>query len=107
MRRTDWMYVNRCCLREPPGRAGVVEMNVTQENVANVRRLEARFPKIDNHIVERRFRSGIEQRDSVASFECSRSDDAGVAELARIQYVNFHRLIISSTPSQPSCSSCV
>ena len=35
-----------------PRRTGVIEMNVTLENVTNVFRVESRLPKIGNYIVE-------------------------------------------------------
>ena len=53
MRRASRMNVNlRTEFSEAPRCAGVIEMNVAQENMANVLRLEAGFPKIANHVVE-------------------------------------------------------
>ena len=91
MGRAARMHVNRCSVRETPGGAGMIEMNMTQKNVANVLRFETGFAKIDNHVVERRFWPSIEQRDPVLGFERGRGDDPGEAELARIQNVNLHR----------------
>ena len=59
-------------------------MNVAQENVTNVLRLEARFAKIDNHVVERRLGSGIEKRDAIIGLERSRGNDSRKTELPRI-----------------------
>jgi hypothetical protein len=85
MRRAARMHVNRrTWLCESPCGAGVIEMNVTQENVTHVFGREAGFAKIDNHIVERRFRSGIEQRDSVVGLERGRGHNSGVPKLSCI-----------------------
>ena len=68
----------------------MIEMNVAEENVADIVRFEAGFAKIVNHVVERRFRSGIEKRDSVIRLERGRGNDTGVAKLSRIENVNLH-----------------
>ena len=62
-RRSGTASPARTC--EPPRRAGVIEMNVTKKNMANVFGIEAGLLKIGNHIVERCFGSGIEKRDTV------------------------------------------
>ena len=96
MRRATRMDVN-CGARiaspartgEAPGCAGVIEMNVAQKNVANIPLLKATFPKIGNHVVESRFRSGIEQRDPIVRLERRRRNDTGVTQLTRIENVDF------------------
>ena len=91
MRRAARMDINCCArsasparTRKSPRRAGVIEMNVTQKNMPHVFRLEAGFAKIDNHIVKGRFRSGIEQRNSVIRLERGRGHNSGVPKLSRI-----------------------
>jgi hypothetical protein len=69
----------------------MIEMNVTQKNMANVFGIEPGLPKIDNHIVESRFRSRVEQRDTIINFERSRGDDSRVTKLPRVENVNQGR----------------
>ena len=47
-------------LGKAPGCAGVIKMDVTEEDMANILRGEPSFSKIGNNIVKRRFRAGIE-----------------------------------------------
>ena len=84
MRRPARVNVNGRCFRKSPCRAGVIEMNVAEEDVAHVFQPEAGFAKIDNHIVESRLRPGIEQCDTVFGFERSRGNNSGVPKLSRI-----------------------
>jgi len=92
MRRAPRMHVNLCAeLRKAPRCAGMIEMDVTQKNMANVFCIKPGFPKIDNHVVESRFRSGIEQHDAVAGFERSRGDNFRVTKLPRVENVNQGR----------------
>jgi hypothetical protein len=74
----------RAQFRKSPRRAGVIEMNVTEKNVADIVRRETGFAKIDNHIVECRFRPGIEQRDTGTGLEGGRGNNSGVAKLSCI-----------------------
>jgi hypothetical protein len=65
VRRTAWVNVNGCSqLSKAPGSACVIEMNVTEKNVAYMLRREPCIAKIDDDIVERGFRAGIENRDA-------------------------------------------
>jgi len=57
------MHVNRCSSRETPGGAGMIEMNVTQKNVAHV--------------------FGVR-------LERGRGHDTGATELARVEDMNLH-----------------
>jgi hypothetical protein len=70
--------------RESPRGTGVIEMNVTEKNVPHILSRKAGFAKIGNHIVESRFRSGIEQRDTVVGFERGRGHNSGVPKLPGI-----------------------
>jgi hypothetical protein len=74
--------------REAPGGTGVIEMNMAQENMANVLQGEAGFAKIDNYIFESRFCAGIEERDAVLRFESSGCDNAWSSEVPCIKNVN-------------------
>ncbi len=86
VRRTAWVYVNGCSqLGKAPRSAGVIEMNVTEENVAHILRSEPYIAKIDNDIVERRFRAGIEKRNVFIRLQRSCGDNAGSAKLARVE----------------------
>src|SRR5436190_12581784 len=89
MRRTARMNVDRRAeLGEPPGGPGVIEMNVTQENVANVARFGAELAQFVSDRFKSRFRSGIEKGQALAGFEGRHRDDAAAAEMLRIQDVN-------------------
>jgi hypothetical protein len=64
-------------------------MNVTEKNVPNVFQLKAGLAKIDNHIVESRFRAGIKQGNAVVGLKRGRGNDPGVSKLSRIENVNL------------------
>ena|SRR5437867_5071339 len=88
VRRTAWMDINcRPKLGKTPRCAGVIEMNVTEEDMANIFGCEVSLPKIGNYIVESRFRAGIEKRDAVVGLDRSRSNNAGPSELTRVENV--------------------
>lgn len=93
MARTIRMDVNGCAeIREPPRRAGVIEVDVANKYVPHISRLEAMRAQFGGDIVERRFRSGIEERDAVSSFQRGRRDDSGPAKLSCIENVDVvHR----------------
>jgi len=77
MRRASRMNIDTgISFREAPGGAGVVEMNMAQENMANVLHGKTGLAKIDNYIFESRFCAGIEERDAVLRFEGSGCDNA-------------------------------
>jgi hypothetical protein len=65
VRRTAWVRVNGCSqLSKAPRSAGVIEMNVAEENAAHILRSEPCIAKIHNDIVERGFRAGIKKRNA-------------------------------------------
>src|SRR5688572_7576245 len=71
--RAAWMDVDRRAeLRETPGRAGVIEMNMAEENVPDVLKAEASLGKLRGDGLEGRFRSGVEKDQAILSFECRR-----------------------------------
>ncbi len=81
-----WVDVNRCSrFRESPRGPGVIEMNVTEKNVAHIRRVRAGLAESSSHVLESRFRSGIEEGDAVFSLERGRGNDTGVTELFSIK----------------------
>src|SRR5437588_2096048 len=89
MGRAARMHVDRRAqFREPPGRAGVIEMDMTEKDAPNVARIEPKFAELVRDIVEGRFRPGIEKRQPIVRFERGRCDDAGPAEMLRIENVN-------------------
>ena len=63
-------------------------MNMTDEDMPHVLRREAGLAKIDNHVVESRFRAGIEEGDPVVGFKRSRGDYARPSELMGVEDVN-------------------
>jgi len=88
--RTASPGASRTGSSETPGCAGMIEVNVTDENMANIFGLEAGFPKIDNHVVESRFRASIEKSDAVVRLERGRGNYADVSKLAGIEDVDVH-----------------
>src|SRR5205085_11313617 len=89
MGRAARMHVDRRAqLREPPGRAGVIEMDVAEKDAPNVARIEPKFAEFVRDVIEGRFRPGVEKRQPIVRFERGRCDDAGPAEMLRIENVN-------------------
>ena len=70
----------------------MIEMNVTQKNMTNIVRVQAGLAKSINDILERRFRPGIEQDQSLVRFECSGGDDAGSTQLSSVENVDHRNL---------------
>ena|SRR5947207_2559646 len=88
MRRANRMDVDRRSrFGETPRRAGMIKMNVAEENMTNIPSREPSFHKIDNYVVESGFRSGIEKCDALVGLERSRGDDSGPAELSGVENV--------------------
>src|SRR5437016_7889165 len=83
VRRAAWMHVNRCSFRETPGGAGMVEMNVTQKNMAHVFRVRPGLAESSSHVIEGRFRAGVEQCDTVVRPERGRGHNPGTAKWSR------------------------
>ena len=92
MRRAARMHVNRRAeFRETPGGAGMIEMNVTEENVADILNAETSFRKLRGHRLEGRFRAGIEKDQSIVCLEDGRGDDARAAKMSGIEHVHHER----------------
>ena len=91
MRRAARMDVNgRAEFRETPGGAGVIEMNVTEKHVPDILGGESRPPELFGQVDEGRLRSGVEEHKPIAGLERGRGDDAGPAELPRIENMDGH-----------------
>jgi len=73
---------------EAPGRSGVIEMDVTKKNVANIARFGTKFAKLRSNVLEGRLRSGIEEHWTIVRLEQGRRDDPGTAEVLSIENVD-------------------
>src|SRR5438132_11472072 len=82
------MHVNRCSFRETPGGAGMVEMNVTQKNMAHVFRVRPGLAESSSHVIEGRFRAGVEQCDTVVRLERGLGHNHGTSKFSRINNVD-------------------
>src|SRR2546423_15513356 len=82
-----------------PGGTGVIKVNVAEEDMPNVVRAEAGFRKIDNDVIESRFRTGIKKGDAVVGFERGGGNDAGPAELTGIKDANHRRCLMFDVSS--------
>jgi len=101
MPRANRMDVDsRSRFGESPRCAGMIEVNVTEKNVANILCRKADFAKIDNYVVERRFGAGIKKSDAVIGFDGGCGNNAGTTELTGIEDVD-----IQVTSDQPSLKS--
>ncbi len=76
------------CLGEPPGRARMIEMNVTKKDMANVVRRKAGATHRAGNGFESGIRPGIEQGNSVVGFKRGRRDDSRPTEMQGIENVN-------------------
>ncbi len=64
--RAARMDVNRRAeLREAPGRAGVIEMNMAEENMPDILKAEASLGKLRGDGLEGRFRAGVEKDQAI------------------------------------------
>ncbi len=89
MRRAARMNVDdRAEFCEAPGRAGVIEMDMAEKNMADLFRLSADASELGHDVFESRFGSGIEERDAFLGFERRRSNHTRSSELSRIENVN-------------------
>jgi hypothetical protein len=89
MRRAARVDVNRRAkLRETPGGAGVIEMDMAEENMPDIPDAEASLRQLRDHGLEGRLRTGIEENQAVIGLKDSRGDDAAPAEMLRIEDVN-------------------
>jgi hypothetical protein len=102
MLRAERMHVDRrSAFGETPRRAGMIEVNVTEENVPNILCRKPGFAKIDNYVVERRFGARIKKSDAVIGFDGGCGNNAGPTELTGIEDVEH----IEATSGQPSLKS--
>jgi hypothetical protein len=91
MRRPARMDVNgRAEFRETPGGPSMIEMNVTEKDVANVVGGETRFLEFSSQVREGRLRSSVEKHKPLASLEGRRRNDTSPAELLCVENMNAH-----------------
>ena len=89
------MDVNRRSkLGESPGRAGVIKMNMTEEDVLNIVSGSTKLAKRGDDIVKGRFGTGIEKDKAIAGFQRRRGDDARPGELNGVEDVNFQKAVV-------------
>jgi hypothetical protein len=69
----------------------MIEMNMAQENVANVFRFDAQFVQTVNDVVKSGLRTGVKQRDPILRFQCGGSNDTAMTELQSIEDVRVQR----------------
>ncbi len=87
----------RALFRQSPGRAGVIEVDVTEEEMPHVIRREAdRFHPCDN-VLEGGFRAAIEEGEAVVRFEHRGGDDLGALELKGVDDMDHGGREILST----------
>jgi hypothetical protein len=83
------MDINRFAeVGKAPGGAGMIEMDVAEENVPNVVRQKAKMSKLGGKILKGGFRADIKKNEARGSFESSRGDDPGATELPGIENVD-------------------
>ena len=93
MRKTARMHVNCGAeLCKTPGRARMIEMDVTKKHMAHVSWLEADLSQLANNSLERRFRPSVEENQATIGFQCCDRDDIRPTEVGGIEYVNFQRI---------------
>ena len=93
MRKTARMHVNCGAeLCKTPGRARMIEMDVTKKRMADVSWLEADLSQLANNSLERRFRPSVEENQATIGFQCCDRDDIRPTKVVGIEYVNFQRI---------------
>ena len=86
MARAARMDMNRCApLGETPRRSRVIEMNVTEKNVANIVGGETRAAHRYGNVFESRRRSRVEKGDAVAGLERGCRNDSGTAKMFGVE----------------------
>ena len=86
VRRAARMHVNgRPELGEPPGRAGMIEMNVTEKDMPDIVNAETSFRQLRGDGLEGRFRSRVEKDQTIIRLERGCRDDAAPAEMLSIE----------------------
>jgi hypothetical protein len=89
MRRAARMDIDgRAEFGETPRRAGMIEMDVAEEDVPDIARIEIEFAKFVLHIPESRLRSGIEKREAILCFKRGGGDDAASAKMLGVEDVD-------------------
>src|SRR5947208_7885806 len=93
VRKTARMPVNRGAeFCKTPGRARMIEMDVTKKHMAHVSWLEADLSQLANNSLERRFRPSVEENQATIGFQCCDRDDIRPTKVVGIEYVNFQRI---------------
>ena len=83
VRRSSGMDVNRRAeFRETPGGAGVIEMDVAKENVPHIFGGKSSLLEFRGYVLEGRFRTGVEQNDSIIRLKRGGGDDASAGPAA-------------------------
>ena len=91
MVRPDRVDVDGCAsLCEMPGGAAMIEMNVTEKNVADIVRRETGHPHFERKRFESGVGAGIEEHDPVIRLERDRGDDTRLTKVASVENVD-HR----------------
>ena len=95
------MHINRRAgFSETVSRSSMIEMNMTEKNVAHIDWLDSMLVEPDHHIAKRRFRSGIEEDDAVVSLQRRSSDNFRAAQLQSIDDVWIQSALHKSETGQ-------
>ena len=95
------MHVNRRAgFSETVSRSSMIEMNMTEKNVAHIDWLDSVLIEPGDHIAERRFRSGIEEDDAVVSLQRRSGDNSRTAQLQSIDDVRIQSALHKSETGQ-------
>ena len=87
------MDINRRAeFRETPGGTGVIEMDVAKENVPHIFGGKSTLLEFFGYVLEGRFRTSVEQDDSIIRLKRGGGDDASQAELPGVENMNHHWL---------------
>ena len=81
---------------ETVSRSRMIEMNMTEKNVAHIDWLDSVLVEPGDHIAKRRFRSGIEEDDALVSLQCRSRDNSRVAQLQSIDDVRIQSALHKS-----------
>ena len=101
VRRAARMHVNRRSgFSETVSRSSMIEMNMTEKNVAHIDCLDSVLAELGDHIAERRFRPGIEEDDAVVSLQRRSSDNFRAAQLQSIDDVWIQSALHKSETGQ-------
>src|SRR5262245_38360853 len=85
------MDVNgRACLRKPPSRARMIEVDGTKEDKPYLVRRKPGGAQLIGNVLKSRISAGIKKGQPIVSLKRDHRDDAGSAEVERVEDVN-HR----------------